>query len=87
MGKHAYNPQSAADAVINHGERINNVIPSLESGRFNLAPTSDELDSAKAILRHASELRTALTALEGMAETVLYKGEKRKEALLDGFLG
>lgn len=86
MGKHAYNPQSAADAVISHGERINNLIPSLEAGRFNLAPTSDEVEAAKALISHADELRTALAALESMAETVLYKTEKRKEALLDGFL-
>lgn len=87
MDKHAYKPQSAADAVITHGERINNLIPLLESGRFNLRPTSDEVESARALISHANELRTALSALESMAETISFKAEKRKETLLDGFLG
>lgn len=84
--EHTYNPQSAADAVITHGERINNLVPILEKGRFHLAPSADEVETARALLSHASELRTALSALEGMAEAVSYKAEKRKEALLDGFL-
>lgn len=87
MEHHTYKPQSAVDAVITQGERINNLVPLLEGGRFNLAPTADELEAAKALLSHASELRTALSALEGMAESISYKAEKRKEALLDGFLG
>jgi hypothetical protein len=86
MGKHAYNPQSAADAVISQAERINNLVPLLEAGRFSLAPTADEAEAAKALVSHANELRTALTALESMAETVTFKTEKRKEVLLDGFL-
>lgn len=86
MEKHAYKPQSAADAVVSQAERINNLVPLLDSGRFSLAPTSDEVDAARALISHATELRTALSALEGMAEAVLYKAEKRKEALLNGFL-
>jgi len=86
MEKHSYKPQSAADAVVTQGERINNLVPLLDSGRFNLRPTSDEVEAARALISHASELRTALAALEGMAEAVSYKAQKRKEALLDGFL-
>lgn len=86
METHAYRPQSAADAVVTQGERINNVVPLLETGRFNLKPRADEVEAAKALLSHATELRTALSALEGMAEAVIFKAEKRRETLLDGFL-
>jgi hypothetical protein len=87
MGKHAYKPQSAADAVVEQADRINNLIPLLDAGRSSLAPHADEVEAAKALISHASELRTALSALENMAEAVIFKTEKRKEALLDGFLG
>jgi hypothetical protein len=86
MSMHQYNPQSASDAVISQAERINNVIPLLETGRFGLKPTADETDAARALLAHASELRTALSALENMAETVVFKADKRRETILDGFL-
>jgi len=87
MGKHAYKPQSAADAVVEQADRINNLIPQLEWGRFSHTPNAEEVEGAKALISHASELRTALSALENMAEAVIFKAEKRKEALLDGFLG
>lgn len=86
MEQHSYNPQSAADAVVEQGNRINNLIPLLASGRFSLAPNADEVEAAKALTSHADELRTALSALESMAETVAYKADARKDRLLDGFL-
>ena len=87
MEKHSYNPQSAADAVVSQGERINNVIPLLDKGRSSVVPDGDAVESARALLSHADELRTALSALENMAEAVLFKAEKRKEALADRLLG
>lgn len=86
MGKHTYNPQSAADAVVEQAERINNLIPVLNTGRSSLAPNADEVETARAIHAHAAELRIALSALESMAEAITFKAEKRKEVLLDGFL-
>lgn len=103
MQQHEFTPQNASDEVLRQAEKLDNLVPTLtEWKRLESDAIVETLRTGKplrgfteevhvsvahGIHTHAAELRRALAVLEANADRIIETDRKRKESILDGFLG
>lgn len=103
MQQHEFTAQNASDEMLRQAEKLDNLVPTLTEWRRledeAIAETlrtgkplkgfteEAHVSVARGIHTHAAELRRALSVLEAHADRIIETDQKRKEAILNGFLG
>lgn len=103
MQQHEFTAQNASDEVLRQAEKLDNLVPTLTEWRrleeqaiaeslrtgkpFRGFTEEAHVSVARGIHTHADELRRALAVLEANAERIIETDRKRKEQILNGFLG